>query len=157
MFVFLPCGILFQVDGASSSEFASANQLIQSAYVATLNAEKSGGNVTVLVTELQSAVELVQKATLENSTNPSQSANDLQSAGEIADGVIEQSGPISREGAAMREIQTVESVGSAAAIIVAGLMIYHYGDKIYRRLWLFFYRDFLVKKGYKKSENTKEK
>jgi len=131
---------------AGASEFSAADRMIQSAFIATYKAEQNGGNVSSLVFELNEAIRLVQKAQAENSTNPLQATQDLQSANQIAENVLSESSFVSKEGASIRETKMIEAVGGAVAVIAAAVLIYIYGDKVYRRIWLFVYRDYVVRK-----------
>ena len=130
---------------ASANDFTSANSAINSAFVATYNAQKNGGNVTVLINELNNAVTLVDKAQAVNSTNPSQALLDLLNATQIANLVSSQSTSVSRAGASALQIRNSESIGSAIAIVIVAALIYIYGGRIYRRAWLFAYRNHVVK------------
>ena len=131
-------------EAATVSDFATANSAINSAFLATHNAERSGGNVTVLVNELNTAIALVEKAQAENSTKPVQAFADLQNATGIAMQVINQSSPIANAGASATQVRKTSSIGSAIAIIVAAALVYLYGGRLYRRVWLYLYRNHVV-------------
>lgn len=130
---------------ASANDFATANSAINSAYLATHNAEKSGGNVTVLVNELNTAIALVEKAQAENSTQPAQAIVDLQNATRIAILVSNQSSSIANSGKSEIQARNTASVASAIVIIVVAALVYLYGGRIYRRAWLYLYRNYVVK------------
>ncbi len=83
---------------ASQTDFSITNSAITSAFVATHIAEEKGGNVSSLVTMLNEALTLVQKAQSENSSNPSQAAIDLQNATQLAQQVSSDSAGIARSG-----------------------------------------------------------
>ncbi len=133
------------VSAASANNFAGTNSAISAAFVATYDAQKNGGNVSALISELNAAVTLVEKAQAENSTNPSRALSDLQNATQIANLVQSQSTSISRAGASALQVRNSESIGSAIAIAVVASLIYIYGGRIYRRAWLYAYRNHVVK------------
>jgi len=130
---------------ASQSDFSTASNAITSAFVATHSAEEKGGNVSLLVTKLNAAVGLVQKAQSENSSNPSQASADLQNATQLAEQVSSDSAGIGQSGASARSTQTDESIGASATIITVAILIYIFGGRIYRRAWLYLYKDFIVR------------
>jgi hypothetical protein len=132
-------------NAAFANDFTVTSAAINAAFVATYDAQKNGGNVTVLINELNAAVALVDKALTENSTNPSQALSDLQNASRIANLVSTQSASTSRDGASALEIRNSESIGSAVAIAAIAALIYIYGGRIYRRVWLYVYRNHVVK------------
>ena len=130
--------------GAAASDFSSANSAINSAYTATLAAQQKGGNVSQLVSQLNSAISLLQKASRENSTNPSGALSDLQNATRIAGGVITQAPSIAAVGSASIQSRDVLSISSAVAIGIIALLLYIFGERIYRRLWYYLYKEYLV-------------
>lgn len=131
---------------ASRASFDGGYSAVQSAFVAVQSAEEKGGNVTSLVSQLNGALALVQKAADENSTNPAQAASDLQSAVQIAQVVQARAGPVGEAGAAARQSQLVLSLSSAAAILAGAALVYFYGERVYLRAWLWLYGDHVVKK-----------
>lgn len=135
----------FYSGAATVNDFTNANSAIDSAYLATHKAEKSGGNVTVQINELNTAIALIEKAQAENSTQPAQALLDLDNATQIAILVSNQSSSIADAGASATQMRNTLSVGSAIVIIVAAAMIYLYGGRIYRRVWLYLYKNYVVK------------
>jgi hypothetical protein len=131
----------------SESDVSSANSAIQSAFVSTLQAERSGGNVTSLAATLNSAVQLVEKAQAENSTNPAQASSDLRGAQQSAQLVqsLAESAGFSAAVSSFRQSVFVRSVVSAAAILVAAALVYVYGGLVLRRLWVRLYRGYVVR------------
>src|SRR5487761_520560 len=128
-------------NAASSSDFASANSAINSAFIATHNAEQSGGNVTGLIAKLEISLGLVQKAQVENVTNPSPALADLQNATQIANQVSAQAPAIMQAGSSARQTLYGESIGSAVAILVLASLVYIYGGRIYHLIWFYLYRN----------------
>ena len=130
----------------TQTQVSSANGEIQSAFTSAYAAEKSGGNVSSLTTQLNEAVQLVQKAVVENATNPAQASADLANATLIAQGVATAAGPVGRQGAASRQSQVYLSTGSAAVIIAVAALTYAFGDRILHRVWLLLYGNHVVSK-----------
>ena len=141
----LASGMSQYSSGATANDFASTSAAITSAFQSIYAAQKSGGNVSVLVSELNTAVALIQKAQTENSTNPTQAVIELQNASNIARQVVSQSQVIAQTGKSAKQIEYTESIGAAAIIVVAAIFIYIYGGRIYRRFWFAVYRNFVVK------------
>ena len=130
---------------APAAEFSTANATIRSAFTAMQLAESNGGNVTSLISSLNSALALMQKATSENSTNAGQASADLQSAVQIATQVESQSASVSLNGSSQKQIVFAESIGSAATVSVLAILVYLFGDRLYRRIWFYVYRNFTVR------------
>jgi hypothetical protein len=129
----------------SAGDVSNANSAIQSAFVLTYQAERNGGNVTSLVTALNSAVQLVEKAQGENSTDPSQAASDLQTARQMAQNVIAESAGVSAAGSSLRQSVFVRSVVSTAAILLAAALVYIFGGRAFRWLWVRMYGGYVVR------------
>jgi hypothetical protein len=138
--------VALRAEAATQSQVSDANAAIQSAFVSTHSAESSGGNVSSLVAKLNLAIQLVQKATAENATNPAQASTDLSNASSIAQSVGASAGAVGRQGASAKQAQQVLSLGSAGAIVVVAALIYAFGDRIYRRAWLRLYGGYVVKR-----------
>lgn len=132
-------------EAASPAQFSSTNSAIASAFVAAQSAEEKGGNVSGLVVILNEALGLVQNAESENATNPTQASTDLQNATTLAEMVSSEAVQIGQSGAAARMTRVMESIGASAVIVVVAVLIYIFGDRIYRRIWFYIYRDFIVK------------
>ena len=133
------------VFAANQASFNSASSGVQNAFVAVQTAGKDGGNVTSLVTQLNGALALLQKASTENSSKPAQASTDLQSALTIAQGVQSAAAAVAQQGMSSRQLQLDLSVASAVVIVVIAIALYFYGDRIYHRLWLRMYSGYVVK------------
>jgi hypothetical protein len=133
------------VTAASSGDFSSANSAINSAFVATYNAEKSGGNVTSLIAQLNVAVSLVQKAQYENATNSTLANLDLNNATSIANNVSNEAPSVALAGQSSVNFRNAESITAAVVIVIVAALAYVYGGLVYRRTWLFIYRNHVVK------------
>jgi hypothetical protein len=129
----------------NQNDFSSANNAITSAFVATHNAEEKGGNVSSLIVALNEALDLVERAQSENSTNPIQASVDLQNATQFAEKVSNESIGIAESGSAARSARSTESVGVSVVIILAAVLIYIFGGRIYRRAWIYLYKDYVAR------------
>jgi len=134
------------VSAASPATFNGAASAVQNAFVAVQAAGRDGGNISSLVVKLNDALALVQKASAENATAPSQALVDLQSATSLAQGVQSSAATVAQQGTSARQLQLELSVTAAAVIVGIAVAFYVYGDRIYRRLWLRMYRGQVVKK-----------
>lgn len=135
----------FHTNAASSSDFSSANSSINSAFSSIYTAQKDGGNVTLLIAKLNAAVALVEKAQVENASNPSQATSDLQNATQIANQVSSQAPQIASAGRSATQFNEAVSISSAAAIIIIAALIYFYGARIYHKTWFYLYKKYLVR------------
>lgn len=131
---------------AGNASFNSASSAVTQAFVGVQSAGKEGGNVTSLIVELNGALALIQKASTENSTNPSQAVVDLNSAVAIAEGAQASASTIAIQGTSAKQVRLYVSVLSAVVIVSIAGAIYVFGDKIYRGLWLRIYGDHVVRK-----------
>ncbi len=141
-------GLCSRADSAAAvtqTQVSSANSAIQAAFASTLSAEKSGGNVSSLVAQLNSAIQLVQKAEAENATSPALAATDLQNATAIAQSVTAQTPSVAQAGSAARQTTEVTSVGEASAIVFIAALTYIFGGRVYRSAWLRLHRDYVVR------------
>ena len=127
------------------TQVSSATGAIQSAFASTLSAEKSGGNTSSLVAQLNAAIQLVQKAESENATEPAQAAADLQNATAIAQSVMAESPSVGQAGSAARQTTEATSVGAASVIILVAALTYIFGGRAYRMAWLRTHRDYVVR------------
>jgi hypothetical protein len=135
-----------EVGAVTQSQVSDANGAIQSAFVAVHSAEKSGGNVSSLVADLNGAIQLVQKAMAENATDSPQATADLANATLMAQRASSAAGPVGQQGASAKQDQLYVSLGSAAGIVVVAALLYLFGDRIYHRAWLRLYGGYVVKK-----------
>jgi hypothetical protein len=124
---------------------SSTSSTIQSAFVLTFQAERNGGNVNPLITSLNSALQLVGKAQAENSTNPAQASIDLRAAQQLALNVTAASATVSAAGRSLRQFIIVRSVVSAVVILIAATLVYAYGGRVFRWLWIRLYRGYEVR------------
>jgi hypothetical protein len=129
----------------SESDVVSSDTAIQSAFVLTFRAERSGGNVTSLVAALNSALQLVEKAQAENSTNPAQASSDLHAAQQLAQNVTTESAGVSAAGSSFKEFVFMRSVVSAAAILFAAVFALVFGGRVFRWFWVRVYRGYVVR------------
>jgi hypothetical protein len=133
-----------QTNAASPGAFSTTDAALISTYSAILTAQHNGANVSQLVAQLNSAVALYQKALTENSTNPSGAMLDLRNATQIASVVSAQAPTISQAGASSTQLRDAVSISSAVAVGVTAVLAYVFGGRIYRRVWFFLYKDYVV-------------
>jgi hypothetical protein len=130
---------------ANPSDFAQANASITSAYSATRKAQQAGGNVSVLVSELNTAVGLYQKAESENALNPSAASSDLSNSTQIAQRVSAQAQAITNANLSSDYAEIGASSVEVVLIVLIGLFAYFFGGRLYRRAWLAVHKDQVVK------------
>lgn len=119
---------------------------MNNAFSSVYYAEQSGGDVSTLVERLNTAAFLIQRAKAENATNPSAAATDLSNAIAIAQMVSLDSASVSSSGSTARQLRLYESLGTIVGTLTLAVLVYLKGDRVYRRLWLFVYKDHLVKR-----------
>ncbi len=129
---------------AQQSSFQSANSEILSAYAQISSIEHNGGNASNLVSELNVAISLYNKAEIENSTNPSQAAIDVQKATQIASDVHSQAVPLVQKADSQRTLQTSAEIGGSAVVIIVAVLVYIFGGRIYDWIWLYQRRDYVI-------------
>src|SRR5260370_42231626 len=123
-----------------------ANNSVNSAFSSVYYVERNGGDVSTLVERLNTAVFIIQKAKAENATNPSTAATDLSNATAIAQMVSLDSASVSSSGSTARQLLLYESLGTIVGTLTLAALAYLKGDRVYRRLWLFVYKNHLEKK-----------
>lgn len=126
--------------------FSTANNSVNGAFSSVYHAQENGGDVSVLVEKLNVAIFLIQRAEAENATYPNASNVDLSNATTLAQEVSLASASVSNSGASARQLRLYESVGTIVATLGIATLTYVTGDRVYRRLWLFVYKNHLVKK-----------
>jgi hypothetical protein len=136
----------FRSNEVAAGQFATANNSVNSAFSSVYYAEQNGGDVSALVEKLNAAVFLIQKARAENVTNPNTANSDLSNATSIAQMVSLTSATVSSSGSWARQVRSYESLGAVSATFGIAALTYLKGDRIYRRLWLYVYRNHVVKK-----------
>jgi len=120
--------------------------LVNTAFSSVYLAEQSGGDVSALVEKLNIAVSLIQKAVAENATDPNAATADLSNATAIAQMVSLNSTSVSTSGSMARQLRLYESLGTVGAMLGIAALAYLRGDRVYRRLWLYVFRNHVVKK-----------
>jgi len=131
---------------ATGGQLAAANSSVNSAFSSVYYAEQNGGDVSALVEKLNIAVSLIQKAVAENATDPDAATADLSNATTIAEMVSLNSTSVSASGSMARQLRLGESFGIVFATLAIAALAYLRGDLVYRRLWLYVYRNHVVKK-----------
>jgi len=131
---------------ADGGQLATATNSVNNAFSSVYYAEQNGGDVTTLVEKLNTAVSLIQKATAENATDPNSATADLSNATTIAQMVSLNSTLVSTSGSMARQLRLYGALGTVAATLGIATLVYLRGDRVYRRLWRYFYRNHVVKK-----------
>ena len=131
---------------ADGGQLATADNSVNNAFSSVYYAEQNGGDVTALVEKLNTALSLIQKATAENATDPNSATADLSNATTIAQMVSLNSTLVSSSGSMARQLRLYGALGTVAAALGIAALAYLKGDRVYRRLWLYVYRNHVVKK-----------
>jgi hypothetical protein len=131
---------------ANLGPFSVANDSVKNAFSSIYYAQQNGGDVSSLIERLNVAILLIQKADAENMTDQSAAAADLSNATSIAEMVALTSISVSSSGSMARQLRLYESLGTIAATLIVATLAYFKGDRVYRRLWLYVYKNHLVKK-----------
>ena len=131
---------------AGGGQLATANNSVNDAFSSVYYAEQNGGDVSALVEKLNTAVSLIQRAIAENATDPNLATADLSNATTIAQMVSLNSTSVSTNGSIARQLRLYESLGTVTATLGVAALTYLRGDRVYRRLWLYLYRNHVVKK-----------
>jgi len=131
---------------AAGGQFATANNSVNDAFSSVYYAEQNGGDVSALVEKLNTAVSLVQRALAENATDPNSATADLSNATAIAQMVSLNSTSVSTSGSMARQLRLYESLGTVTASLGIAALAYLKGDRVYRRLWFYIYRNHVVRK-----------
>ncbi|TMI13885.1 hypothetical protein E6H35_05265 [Candidatus Bathyarchaeota archaeon] len=131
---------------ADGGQLTIANNSVNSAFSSVYYAEQNGGDVTALVEKLNTAVSLIQKATAENATDPNGAIADLSNATTIAQMVSLNSTLVSTSGSMARQLRLYGALGTVVATLGIAALVYLRGDRVYRRLWLYVYRNHVVEK-----------
>ncbi|MDG6982725.1 MAG: hypothetical protein JRM74_04650 [Nitrososphaerota archaeon] len=116
------------------------------AYAAVLGAEQDGGNVTGLVTKLNSAISLMQQANLVNSTDPARAQLLYSEASSLAQQVIQAAPAVASAGKAAVFAGQVDLAIETAVLAALALLAYVYTPRLFWRFWLRLHRDWRVKK-----------
>jgi predicted PurR-regulated permease PerM len=131
---------------ATGGQFSTANNAVNSGFSSVYYAEQNGGDVSALVEKLNDAVFLIQKARAENASDPSAATADLLNASTIAQMVSLNSTSVSAGGSMARQLRLAQSLGTVVATLAIATFAYLRGERVYRRLWLYVYRNHVVKK-----------
>jgi len=129
----------------------NAQDAINDAYNAILNAYNSGAETNQLITQLNQAINLTSQAQQLSPTNPQQAETLNTQAQSIAQNVTQQATVIQQSSSIMVPIV---AAGTAAGLIVAGVLIYFFGPRALWRLWFNFRKNYRFK--VKNSTNGKK-
>ena len=143
--VFVISTLPISSQGATGAQLATATNSVNSAFSSVHYAEQNGGDVSSLVEKLNTAILLIQKAVAENATNPNAATADLSNATDLAQMVSQDSSSVSASGVAAHQLRLYEMIGTIGGAVSIAALAYLRGDRVYRRLWLYVYRNHVVK------------
>ena len=132
--------------GATGGQLETAVNSVNSAFSSIYYGEQNGGDVSALVEKLNDAVSLIQKAVAENATDPNAATADVSNATTIAQTVSLNSTFVSASGSMARQLRLAQSLDTVITTLAIAALAYLRGDRVYRRLWLYVYRNHVVKK-----------
>jgi ABC-type uncharacterized transport system fused permease/ATPase subunit len=136
---------LSSYSGSSQNDFSSAQSALAHAYSQISLIDQNGGNTTSLVSQLNIAVNLFQRAMEDESSDPVTASSELQNATEIANKVSNESVPILQIALAQEHERFALAITEAGVIITASVLLYLFGERIYNRLWLNQRKNFVVR------------
>jgi hypothetical protein len=127
----------------SGNNFSSTQNAIVNAYMQIHRIEVNGGNASALVPKLNTAIELYENAM--QSSNATQANLYLQNATLIANNISDQASIAGDKVTVMRQQRQEVALGESFVAIAIAVIVYAVGGKLWRRYWLYRYRDYLVK------------
>ena len=125
---------------------AQTSAQIGQAYIAALNAEQSGGNVSALVAKLNTAVSLLQQANIINVTDPTRAQGLYANASALSQEVIQEAPSVASAGRASVAAAQLALAVETIVLLALAAFAYVYAPRIYWRFWLRSHRDWRVKK-----------
>lgn len=130
---------------SNSSNFQQALVSISNAYIQIHKIEVNGGNASLLVPQLNVAIALYQDAINESSKNATQANIDLQNTTSIAGNLSMQASLLATNAEKLKQTRQVIAVAEALTIVTLAILVYTFGEEIYRRYWLNRYKNYSVK------------
>ncbi|MDE1854265.1 MAG: hypothetical protein KGI38_11050 [Thaumarchaeota archaeon] len=131
---------------AHAQDSTQVRAQIGQAYAALLKAEQSGGNVTALTAQLNSAISLLHQADLVNGTDPSRAQSLYSQASSLASQVIQSAPGVASAGAASIATQQLDLGLETAVLAALAIVVYVYAPRVFWRFWLRTHRDWRVRK-----------
>jgi hypothetical protein len=125
---------------------AQARSQIAQAYAAVLVAQQSGGNVSILVGKLNSALRLVQEADMVNATNPARAQSLYSQALSLALQVSQAAPDIVSSGRSAVLAARFELAIETAILAAIAILAYLFTPRLYWRSWLRAHRGWRAKK-----------
>lgn len=145
-FIVLMVLVLAATHPVQAQSSAQAQTAIDRGYASVLSAEQAGGNVTLLVEKLNTAISLVQQADAVNSTDPARAQALYSEAASIASNVTQSAPAVAAAGrasvAAAQFSLIVETIALGALAVVGYLFI----PRLFWRFWLRTHRGWRLKK-----------
>jgi hypothetical protein len=119
---------------------------IDQAFLAIHAAEADGGNVTSLVSTLNQAINLTEKADSLNSTSPQGAASLYSQAYSLASGVVQGAPAVAAQGRAAVSASTTEFYAETIALAALAVVGYFFTPKLFWRAWLRAHKGWRVQK-----------
>ncbi|MDG6900562.1 MAG: hypothetical protein JRM80_01175 [Nitrososphaerota archaeon] len=138
--------LAFVMVPAVHSQTSQADSEVSQAYAAVLSAERSGGNVTSLVAQLNTAISLLQEADRLNSTDPALAASLYTQAYNSASHVLQAAPGVASAGAASVRTAQVELGVETVVLVALAALAYLYIPRLFWRYWSRTHSDWRVKK-----------
>lgn len=142
-------GSVIAVVHAQQPSVNDAQNALHNAYKATLDAYKAGADTNQLIEQLNQAINLTSQAQQLINTDPQQAETLANQAQTIAQNITQQATTAKQSAS---NILPIIAIGTAAALIVAGIITYAFGPKVLWKIW------FKLRKNYRvKSKNSTNK
>jgi hypothetical protein len=131
---------------AVAQSSGSVHAQIGQAFVAVHAAQSDGGNVTSLVSTLNQAINLTERADKLNSTNPQGAASLYTQAYSLASSVLQAAPAVATQGRATVSTSTIEFYGETVLLGAFALAAYFFTPRIFWRIWLRIHKGWRVEK-----------
>jgi hypothetical protein len=130
------CITLATVYPVQAQTIDSAQTAVHNAYKALLDASDAGGDVTELTAQLNHALDLIAQANNFVLSDPAESQMLASQAQDIANNVTANAPKVKQAGIAQNQTSTIILAGTIIAVIIAGVLVYIFGQKIMWKIWL---------------------
>lgn len=114
----------------------SARNVTHEAYKALAEAYQTGANITELINQLNHALELIAQAENITNANPDEAQRLVLEAQTQANNVIEQTKLSKEQGIQQGQIATTILIVLVIMLVLSGVLIYVFGQKIIWKIWL---------------------
>jgi len=131
---------------ALAQSAGSVHAQIDQAFLAVHAAEADGGNVTSLVSTLNQAISLTERADSLNSTNPQSAAPMYSQAYSLASSVLQGAPTVAAQGRATVSASTTEFYSETVVLAALAVVAYFFTSRVFWRAWLRAHKGWRVKK-----------